>query len=693
MPRRSLLIALALIAAAVAGLGAIATQMLAHDREGIYRDFAEDRRHRLEAAALDLSNDVEKIGQDLELAAALVSRAASPNVSERELNAIAAITREYAAIDVRNAAGAPIARVVAPDAPTPTLLTDASGAILDVVRAARQQPGSVRTSPPLGTGNQPLAWVRVFARQSPSHGDVVVAIIVDMRPLLAKLRLLADDSSELLVIGAHGTPAPASHPMLADAVRDLPHHPGDLPVLHRVMRAIDDRRATTELVGEDEARRIGLPHAVAVAVAVPVVIEDGEPWALALVSSTAVLKSQERRLVRRVLVGGGFGFAVLIALSAYFIRNARRAVVLQERLRHADRLAHLTEKAEKILDHMPSGVIALGADLAVTAHNRWLAARLGRDVTSAHLRDVFAGARATDIEAAERLVGDAIESKAQRSVHCTRSTLLGEESDLTLHAIPLERRIEDAQVLLVIDDDTPLRRLEDRLLHSEKLATAGQLAAGIAHEIGTPLNIARGRAEIAIAKLGTDHAQSNGLRIVIDQIDDVSRLIHQLLDYVRPRTPMVEAVDPMAAVRATAELLAGEASKRRVRVETDVAPATPPLCADPGQLRQVLVNLAMNALDACEVGGRVTIRARSAVGAVVLEVEDDGVGIATAHRAQVFDPFFTTKKRGQGTGLGLWVVAQLVRSHDAEIELTSEPGVGTTIRITWPASETSRAAS
>jgi signal transduction histidine kinase len=102
----------------------------------------------------------------------------------------------------------------------------------------------------------------------------------------------------------------------------------------------------------------------------------------------------------------------------------------------------------------------------------------------------------------------------------------------------------------------------------------------------------------------------------------------------------------------------------------------------------VLVNLAMNSLDACDAGGHVTLRARPAErpSAVVLEVEDDGVGIPPAQHAQVFDPFFTTKKRGQGTGLGLWVVAQLVRSHDADIELSSAPGRGTTVRLVWPAS-------
>jgi two-component system, NtrC family, sensor histidine kinase HydH len=694
MARRRLLLVLAVLAVVIAGLERVGTRMLETDRREMYASYADDRMHRLEAAALDLGNDVEKIGQDLELAAALATRTVSTEVFERELTAIAAITREYAAIDVQDAGGASIVRVVAADAPTPTILTDASNAIDSVIAAARATPGSMKTSRPLGSGDQPLAWVRVFARQSPENG-VVVAIVVDMRPLLAKLRLLSDDTSALLVIGAHGTPAPTSHPVLAEAVRTLSDHRPELPRLSQLMAAIEERHAASVVVGEAEARRLGLPSAAAVAVAVPVVIEDGEPWALALVSSTAALKSQERRLVRRVWIGGAFAIGLLVALSAYFIRNARRAATLQERVRHADRLAHLTEKAEKILDHVPSGVLALGEDRAVTANNRWLAERLGRDVTGATLAEVFADAPATELARVECLIDEAIASAAPSSIHRARLSLLGEERDLSLHAIPLERRLADVHVLLVVEDDTPIRRLEDRLVHSEKLATAGQLAAGIAHEIGTPLNIARGRAELGASKLGEQHPQAAGLRIIVDQIDHVSRLIEQLLDYVRPRASVVETVDPTVAILATSELLTPEATKRGVTVETAVAPDTPALRADPGQLRQVLVNLAMNALDACETGGHVAIRAMpdSTRDAVVLEVQDDGVGIAPTHRAQVFDPFFTTKKRGKGTGLGLWVVAQLVRNHDAEIDLSSEPGSGTTIRVVWPASKASLAAS
>jgi len=110
----------------------------------------------------------------------------------------------------------------------------------------------------------------------------------------------------------------------------------------------------------------------------------------------------------------------------------------------------------------------------------------------------------------------------------------------------------------------------------------------------------------------------------------------------------------------------------------------PPLAADRGQLEQVLVNLLMNACDACAPGGHVTARARAADEGVLLEIVDDGSGIAPEHLPSVLDPFFTTKKRGQGTGLGLTIAADIVKNHGGTLTIDSTPGQGTTVRVVWP---------
>ncbi len=561
MQRRYLIIGSFVLIAALAGLAVLGSRVLDRDRREIHREYADDKMHRLEAAAIELGNDVEKIGEDLELAAALAAAAGSPDVRERELHAIATITREYLALEIQDATGATLVAVMEP--PTMRAVIDRSRVTIDeTIAGARAEPGVFKTSRPLGEGDDDATWYRVFARQSPGSAGLVVAIVVDMRPLLDRLRLLDDSASSLLVLGAHGLPAPSSDEILAQAARSLDRGRADLPALAHLLDEVRARRTATVLIDEDEAVRLGLPAAVGVGVAVPVLIEDGEPWALALVSTTAALRAQERTLVRRMIVGSGLIAALLIALSVYFVWNARRAAALHERVRQADRFAH-----------------------------------------------------------------------------------------------------------------------------AEKLATAGQLAAGIAHEIGTPLNVVRGRAELTLARLGDGHPQAASQQVIVQQIDHVSRLISQLLDYVRPHAPVAQLVDIEPAIRSTMELLAPEAAKRKVRLGSEIADALPPLRIDAGQLQQVLVNLTMNALDACNHDGVVTVRAHVRGGerrALLLDVEDNGVGVPEPSRVQIFDPFYTTKKRGQGTGLGLWVVAQLVRSHGADIELHSIPTGGTRFRVTWP---------
>jgi signal transduction histidine kinase len=196
----------------------------------------------------------------------------------------------------------------------------------------------------------------------------------------------------------------------------------------------------------------------------------------------------------------------------------------------------------------------------------------------------------------------------------------------------------------------------------------------------------RGRAERVASKLGPEHAESPNVRVMIDEIDRVARLIRQLLDFSRASPVEARPVPLDAVVRNVAELLGFEARSRGVRLRNEVGPEIPPLAADADQLKQVLVNLAMNAMHACAPGGTVALRARpdAGRGVAVLEIEDDGAGIPEDLRHRVFDPFFTTKKRGKGTGLGLTVAAQIVRKHGGEIDLASAVGRGTRVIVEWP---------
>jgi len=374
----------------------------------------------------------------------------------------------------------------------------------------------------------------------------------------------------------------------------------------------------------------------------------------------------------------------------YVLIANKRAVALRESRRHALRLAHLHDKTQKILDNIPTGVLALAADGHISAVNQALRERLPAGSVGAPLAAAFPRAPEATMARVRALVEAAATQGGVTSVHGEPLALFGEEGVYSLHAVPLEPADPEVRTLLVVEDLSNVRALETQLLRAEKLATVGVLAAGIAHEIGTPLGVVRGRAEYVQGKLGPQHPQSAGVGVIVEQIDRVSRTLRQLLDFARMQRPVVRPVQLAPLARSVQELLRLESARRTVPLELQLPEGLPALAADPDQLQQVLVNLCLNALDACSEGGQVRLSASAPIpgehwGLVALRVQDDGCGIPQESLNQVFDPFFTTKKRGQGTGLGLTVVAQIVRNHGGRIELESEPGQGTCVTLWWPA--------
>jgi signal transduction histidine kinase len=232
------------------------------------------------------------------------------------------------------------------------------------------------------------------------------------------------------------------------------------------------------------------------------------------------------------------------------------------------------------------------------------------------------------------------------------------------------------------------------LLRAEKLVTVGVLSAGIAHDVGTPLSVIRGRAEHLLEKIG-DGPAGEDLQAIVSQIDRIASTIKQVLEL--PRTQAVELAhaDAPTAVTRVLELLEMRLVRRSLRVERDFQPGLPAIAANPQQFERVLVNLLMNSCDASPRGGVIEVTLAvdtTRPDRLRIELRDHGVGIAPEHVDAVFDPYFTTKERGEGTGLGLAVVARVVRIHGAEIGLRSAPGTGTTVTLLWPTVETKAAA-
>jgi signal transduction histidine kinase len=228
------------------------------------------------------------------------------------------------------------------------------------------------------------------------------------------------------------------------------------------------------------------------------------------------------------------------------------------------------------------------------------------------------------------------------------------------------------------------RDLENQLVRAEKLITVGVLSTEIAHEIGSPLAVIRGRAEQVLREVSSG-PRAEDLRVIIKHIDNVASTIRQLLDFSRrPRNERRPVAIDLAVERAR-DLLQWKLSGRKQELVVAIPPGLPPLSADPDQLQQVLVNLLLNACDASRPGNRVALTAATAGDdAVRIEVSDEGSGIAPEHMEAVFDPFFTTKQRGEGTGLGLPIAASIVRNHGGQLTLRSTPGQGTTATVLWP---------
>jgi signal transduction histidine kinase len=221
---------------------------------------------------------------------------------------------------------------------------------------------------------------------------------------------------------------------------------------------------------------------------------------------------------------------------------------------------------------------------------------------------------------------------------------------------------------------------------ANRLVTVGKLAA-MAHELGTPLGIISGRAEQLLSRLpegDAGAAERKALDSILAQVDKVGTTIRQLLDFARARPVDAESVTPLQAAESASALLAHRFRAAGVELRIDVLPDVPPVLADRGQLEQVLVNLLINACDACATGGHVSLRAVRKEDSVCFEVIDDGAGISPAHLPQVLDPFFTTKKRGQGTGLGLSIAQDIVKNHGGAIAIESALGRGTTVLVTLP---------
>ncbi len=235
-------------------------------------------------------------------------------------------------------------------------------------------------------------------------------------------------------------------------------------------------------------------------------------------------------------------------------------------------------------------------------------------------------------------------------------------------------------------DVTEERDLQARLIQSEKMAAVGTLAGGVAHEINNPMGGILAFAQLLMRDRALDDDAKTYVQEIEESAQRCRKIVQGLLEFSRS-APTDERghVDVNAVVEKALFLVEHTIGKHRVAIHREMPPGLPTLSANANQLQQVVVNLISNACGAIDGTGNVTVRTGEGQATVWVEVEDDGVGIEAGDRDRVFMPFFTTKPQGEGTGLGLSVSLGIIEAHGGTLRFDSEPGAGTTFRMTLPA--------
>lgn len=252
-----------------------------------------------------------------------------------------------------------------------------------------------------------------------------------------------------------------------------------------------------------------------------------------------------------------------------------------------------------------------------------------------------------------------------------------------------ELRLRNQQL---VDSAQRLFAARHELARSEQLAVTGQMAASVAHQIGTPLNLISGYVQMILEELPTDSSAAARLRTVQEQIRKVALIVQGLLDQARRPVLRKRPVAPGDLLRGVCELARPSLEAAGISLGVEVAADLPDVEVDVGQIEQVFLNLITNSIDAMPLGGSMSLWIRGGGDHVAFEVRDTGQGIPPEDLGRIFDPLFTTKRPGKGTGLGLTIVRDVLAAHGGSVSVESRAGSGTTVTVRLPRRESLEAA-
>ncbi len=240
------------------------------------------------------------------------------------------------------------------------------------------------------------------------------------------------------------------------------------------------------------------------------------------------------------------------------------------------------------------------------------------------------------------------------------------------------------QMVALKQANSDLRQAREETIRTEKMASIGLLAAGMAHEIGTPLASIMGYAELSASEQPDNPAIQDYARRITDDCSRIDRIVRGLLDFSRPRTPGGENADVRDVVLSTVDLMTQQGVFKQLNLRTEIDEGPLPARCDQHQLQQVVINLLLNSRDATPASGTITVRAGREGAHIRLDVIDSGTGISDGSMKHIFDPFFTTKPPGKGTGLGLAISARIVEGSGGRITAASKVGEGSRFSVRLP---------
>jgi PAS domain S-box-containing protein len=361
--------------------------------------------------------------------------------------------------------------------------------------------------------------------------------------------------------------------------------------------------------------------------------------------------------------------------------------------------ARLREYLEQIVDQ--ANVLVIATDLAgrVVVWNRAMVRLTGFPRETVAGRELFPWLSEAGMPELARMMKQVAAGEDLSNCEVRLPSVSGTVARATFNVATVRAEGGRASAVLAVGQDvTALRVLQNQVIHAEKLATVGQIAAGVAHEINNPLTSIQACVEAVLHKASMatqglvpnqiDPVDLERLKRVQDGVERIRRFTHDLVGYARPSRVEIERLDFNEVVEHALSFCEHIFAEAKATLDRDLAPNLPPVRAVRDQVMQVVTNLVTNAAQALgQKGGAIRVRTfHEGEAAVGLAVTDTGGGIRDEHRASIFDPFFTTKPAGSGTGLGLSVVRNIVYAHGGQITFQSKLGSGTTFVVTMPVS-------